>query len=322
MTTDTAIAPASAGDLNDEDAQTAFEALAAARHVPAEDAAHAVVEDPPEPTEETSAAPAAVEVPAPVPVAAAPAAASTDIWSSATPELRAAHDAALERERQRYNSDLGRQAAYQRQIQSLKDQIAGGTATPAAPAAPAATTSLRENPVIVKSLEEYAEVGLAPVLDALESANAETARIGRALASLEEDRRAGVIASQEQALTAAHPDWQQACASKDFADWLESQPASIKKIVAENGEQVVNAEDAIAMVGNFKAHFALTHPAPPVAVPVTPPAPTNLSDRRAAQLAAVTATPKGAPAAIPDGPVGGAEAAVFDHFVKKKALKG
>lgn len=335
---------APAADLNEADSAALFAEMSAAKFDPKDDPTPAVVktdEEDGEPVltpvtpEPTPAAPAADATPAPTPTPApaapAPAPAATDIWASATPELRAAHDAELARERQRYNSDIGRQAAYQTKIKSLEDEIAGRTAKPAAsaPAAPAATpTSLRDNPAIKKSLEEYPEV-VGPLLDALEPVVAENTRLGRELSTLSEDRRLGVIATQEQALDGAHPDWRDACASKDFADWLAVQPNSIKEIVKRNGEQVVDAAEAIAMVGNFKAHYALTHPAPqPVpATPATPAvpapaAPTNLSERRAAQLAAVTVTPKGAPAAVPSGAPAGDEAAVFNHFVQKKAQKG
>lgn len=326
MADPTVIAPAPAGDMSDDEANTAFEALAAARFDPTDDPTPAATPD--EPAEPTPAAPAAVVAPTPAPTVPAPAAAVTDIWQGATPELRAAHEAALARERQRYNSDLGRQAAYQNRIKSLEDEIAARVATPAATApatAAAAPVSLRETAAIKKSLEDYPEV-VGPILDALEPIVADNTRMSRDLSNLQEGRRADVIATQEQALTAAHPDWRVACGSKDFADWLGQQPQAIKQIVQRNGEQVVDAAEAIAMVGNFKAHFALTHPRTPQAVtpaiPVPVPAPTNLSARREAQLAAVTTAPKGAPVAIPDGPVGGEEAAVFAHFVAKKAKKG
>lgn len=322
---------APAADLDEAGALALFETMAAAKpnDDPIPEVAEVVDAPAEEITEETPAAPAAV-APATTttPAAAAPAAAATDIWSSATPELRAAHEAALADRDHRYQSDVGRQAAYQRQIQSLRDELAAKTATPAAPATPAATPpSLRENPVIKKSLEEYPDVGLAPVLDALDASNAENARLGRALSSIEEDRRAGFVAAQEQALTVAHPDWRAACASKDFADWLDAQPAAVKQIVERNGKEVVDAAEAAAMVGSFKAHFALTHPRPQPAAPAAPAAPataapTNLAERRDAQLRAVTTPPKGAPVAIPDGAPGGQAEAVFAHYAAKKAKKG
>lgn len=313
MTTETATAPAAAGDMTEEDAIAAFEALAAAKVEASDDD---------EPTEETPAAPAAVEVPATVPAAPAPAVAATDIWSSASPEVRAAHEADLERERQKYRSDIGRQAAHQARIKFLEEQLAARTATPAAATTTTAEApvALRERPAIKKSLEDYPEV-VGPLLDAIEPALAENESFRRELSTLSEHRRAGVIASQEQALEAAHPDWREACGSKEFADWLDVQPPAIRQIVERNGQQVVDAQEAIAMVGNFKAHFALTHPQTPPAV-IPTPAPTDLSARRAAQLAAVTSVPKGAPVAIPDGAPGGSEAALFDHFVAKKAKKG
>lgn len=310
--TDATVTAASAADMNEADALAAFGQLADAH-----ESGDPVAVESAEPETETPAAPAADEVP--TQTAAAPAAA-TDIWANATPELRAAHEAELAQRDQKYRSDIGRQAAHQREIQSLRDQLAGRAATPAAATAePAATTpSLREAPAMRKAVEDYPEV-VGPILDAFEPVIAENQRLSREMSVLTEDRRAVVQSAQETALTAAHPDWRAACGSKDFSDWLEAQPASIKKIVAENGESVVNAEDAIAMVGNFKAHWHLTHPKP-IPQPVIPtPAPTNLADRRAAQLNAVTTTPRGAPSGIPDGVAGGGDKAMFDHYAAKKA---
>lgn len=326
---DATVTAAPAADLDDAQALAAFAEFADAKTTgdpaPVEVPEPAETPATPEPAEPTAAAPAAATpAPEPAPAAAAPAAAATDIWSSATPELRAAHEAELALRDQKYRSDIGRQAAYQKKIADLEAALAQGTATPAAatPAAAAATpTSLREKPAIKKSLEDYPDV-VTPLVEEIETVLADNARMGRELSVVTEDRRARAISAQEQALTAAHPDWQAACASKDFAAWLDTQPEAIKQIVVRNGDQVVDAAEAIAMVGSFKAHWALTHPRTPQPATPAPAAPTPLDTRRAAQLAAVTSTPKGAPAALPDGPAGGGDQAVFNHFVARKAAKG
>lgn len=315
------IPAAPAADLDEAGSLALFESLSNAKT--SDDPIAAAVKPDLEDDGAAASAAAPAEVPAIVPAAAAPAAAATDIWQSATPELRAAHDAALAKERQRYSSDIGRQAAHQATIQALRDQLAARDAPPAAStASPAATpVSLRERPDIKKVTEDYPDV-VGPLLDVFEPVIAENARLGRELSTITEDRRAGVLATQEAALAAVHPDWVAACASKDFADWLAVQPDAFKQVAERNGEHIVDAAEAIAMVGNFKAHFALTHPAPvipPVVIPT--PVPT-LSARREAQLAAVTSIPKGAPAAIPDGAPGGGDQAMFDHYVQKKAQKG
>lgn len=315
-------APVAGEELNDADALAAFESFAAAKADSAED-------DDPEETPVADKTPAATQSADATPTTdttpAAPAQASAapnDIWASATPELRAAHEAALADKDHRYRSDLGRQASLQRQVQLLREQLASKSEAPAAPKEgdPAPTkTSLRENPAIKKALEDYPEVGLGPVLDAIEAQNAENERVRRELSAISEDRRASVISDQTRALTAAHPDWQAAVTSDDFKDWLSHQPKAVKEIVQRNGADIVDAEEAIAMVDAFKAHYALTHPRPPVATPSPATPPTSLSERRAAQLAAVTTAPKGGPTATPDGAPGGEAKALFDHFVAKKA---
>ena len=230
----------------------------------------------------------------------------------------------MARERQKYSSDIGRQASYLNMIQSLRDQLAGKVATPAATTAEAAATpaSLRDDPTIKKALEDYPETGIGVVVERLDQSLADNAAMRRELSAVTDDRRAGVEAAQEQALTAAHPDWVAATGSKEFSDWLTAQPASVKQIVERNGTKVVDAEEAIAMVGAFKAHFALTHPPIPQPVIPTPAVSTSLAARRAAQLEAVTTTVKGAPVAVPDGAPGGSDEALFAHYVAKKAAKG
>jgi hypothetical protein len=320
---------APAADLDEAAALALFNTMSEARFDPTDDPQPLVATADDEHADESAAAmaAAAADVPAEVPAvipAAAPAATVTDIWSSATPEVRAAHAAALEERDQKIRSDIGRQAALQRKVLLLEEQLAGRSATPAATTAETATTptSLRERPSIKKALEDYPETGIGEVVEALDLTLAENARLGRELSTITEDRRTGVMAAQEQALTAAHPDWVAATGSKEFADWLTAQPASVKQIVERNGAQVVDAEEAIAMVGAFKAHFALTHPPIPQPVIPTPAVPTPLAARRAAQLEAVTTTVKGAPVAVPDGAPGGSDEALFNHYVAKKAAKG
>lgn len=277
----------------------------------------------------------------PAPAAAAkPAAAATDIWANAPAELRDAHQRALAAADQRYRSDVGRQAAHQRRIQILEQENAelrkrgpapaasdGSTAAPTTEQPKPATTSLREDPAIKKSLEDYPEV-VGPILQVTDALEARLGEIARDVTLTREERAAQTQQAQEAALNAAHPDWREACGSQQFADWLNTQPKAIKDIVARNGENIVDAEEAISMVGNFKAHLALTQPPPPP--PPPPPArqqqnggapqPTSLEARRAAQLHAVNGgTPKGGqPAVTTDGPATGSDEAMFNHFVAKK----
>lgn len=315
-----------AEDLTPEQAQAEFEAMAAAK-APANEVtiteAPATTDATPTPETPKPAAAASAAVEEPKPAAAAPAAAAPDIWATAPAELRSAHEAEVARERQRYTSDLGRQAAHQRRIRELEDQLAQrSTATPAAATTTAPKTSLRENPAIKKTLEELPEVALGPVLDAIDAVDARSESLSRDVSSLTSASHAQFLANQKAALTAAHPDWQHATASQEFADWLAVQPAFVKEAIKRNGADIVDAEEAGNIVGNFKAHYALTHPRTQPTPPAPPaPAPTNLSERRQAQLTAVTTTPKGAPAAVPVGGPAGDDAALFNHFASKKTQR-
>lgn len=284
--------------------------------------------------ESTPAAPAAGDPPAPkpAPAAAAPAAAATDIWAKAPAELRAAHEAALASANQKYRSDIGRQAAHQRRIQLLEEELerarggkkpaaADGSSAPAAdPNAPAAPTSLRERPNVKRAIEEYPDV-VTPLVEHNEELERRLVAIESDHTLSVEERKQQTYQAQEAALDAAHPDWRVACNSREFAEWKDTQPQSIKDAIKRNGENVVDAEEAIAMVDAFKAHFARTYqpPAPQPAPPALPQ-PTSLQARRDAQLRAVTKAPASTAAAMPDGPSNDAgDKALFDHFAAKKA---
>lgn len=305
--------------------------------------------------EPAPAAPAAGAQPAQTPTtpAAAPAAAAPDIWANAPAELRDAHQRAIALADQKYRSDIGRQASYQRRIQSLEDEnkaLRTGKAaaaptgtqpqpqvTPAAqpsgqqpqPQAQPTRLRLRDDPAIKRSLEEYPDV-VEPLLGITEKLEDQLEDIRRDVSLSNEERRDQTIAAQEAALDAAHPDWRNAVRSPEFSDWLSAQPKFVKDAIERNANDITDAEEAITVMSNFKAHYALTHPtqAQPQPQPKADPAnpashqPANLNARRQAQLHAATGgrTGSNGPAAIPDGPSNDAgEDAMFNHFAAKKA---
>lgn len=287
----------------------------------------------------TSAAPAAdtngaqtTSQAQPAPAAAAPAAATTDIWANAPADLREAHNRALAAADHRYRSDIGRQAGFQRRIQVLEDEnrtLRGGTPAPAATdgtaaptTTPATNATVRDNARIKEAREAYPEV-IDPLLEGMTALEQRLDAIQGDVNLTKEERATATQEAQEAAMNAAHPDWRTACATPAFADWLNAQPKSIREIVERNGENIVDAEEAITMVGNFKAHLALTNPQPvrqqQQQQPNPAPQPTQLQQRRQAQLTAVTNAPKGGqPAAVTEGAPGGEGEALFNHFAAKK----
>lgn len=333
MTDTHAETPAPAGEVLNEEAEDALFAELASAKAPVSDDPATPVEETPTPEsddegKDKAAAPAAADPtpdPSAAPAAAAPAAAAKDIWADAPAELRAAHEEAMQRADQKYRSDIGRQASYQRRIASLEDELKAKTAAPAAAADPATKPqALREREPIKKALEDYPEV-MGPLLDALEPMQAENDDLRRTVSSLTQDRREAQISAQEQALQVAHPDWKEATSSPEFVEWLNTRPKAIREIIERNAQEIVDAEEAITVVGDFKAHYALTHPRPtpqadPKPSPAPDPAPTKLADKRAAQLKAVTSSPASKPGAIPTG-AGADDDAMFNHFVGRKAAK-
>lgn len=56
----------------------------------------------------------------------------------------------------------------------------------------------------------------------------------------------------EEKLNRFEPDWRQICASKAFAQWLETAPKSDKDAAQRNGQQVINAMEAAIVIEHFK----------------------------------------------------------------------
>ena len=269
---------------------------------------------------------------------------AVDIWKDAPEPLRLAHKAAekeLEDLRQYKRSQVGRHASYQRDIASLKDQLkekAGATGATVAPEKqgdkkpPAEGTQADQAPALPpalqRAIEEYPEVAgpLAEVLGQQAKTIEELKQNLTALAkSKDGDARERYIDAQTDALIEVHPDWLALTgfpgknfpdektrkeAADKFSAWLSKQPRYVQKAAAENGDEVVDAEAAIDLIGRYKAHLReagqTTQPANPGTPPkgATPnPAP---SAKRARQLESAsvprTPSPGVTPTGIPDDP--------------------
>lgn len=333
MTDTTAETPAPAGEVLDDAAEdNLFAEFASAKAPEIEDPETPVEETPtPEGDEKGEEKPAPADDPKPdatATPAAAPAAAAKDIWADAPAELRAAHEEALNKADQKYRSDIGRQAAHQRLIKSLEDENKAlrEAAKPAATAEPADTkpVPLRERPDIKKMLEDYPEVA-EPMVQQMEALQQQMESHSRDISSWTESRREEFYASQERALETAHPDWKAQTNRPEFVEWLNTRPQAVKDMIVKNGKNIVNADDAISVIADFKLHHPPkpqpTPQADPKVEPTPDPAPTKLADRRAAQLRSVTGSPSSKPGAIPTAAGATTDDALFNHFADRKAAK-
>lgn len=185
-----------------------------------------------------------------------------DIWATATPEQRAAFEAAqaqLKKLEQAERSNRGRLSALQRQINELT--LSGKKPDAASSAAKGAKQDEDQGDGFLASAEwkafqeEYPEVAgpMAKVIGALQ---AELTTAKKELSAIGSERRQSALEEQAQLLSEAHPDWTDVTADKGFVDWLNSQPRHIREAAARNANEIVDAEEAADVVGRYKAFRA------------------------------------------------------------------
>lgn len=315
------------------DATTTEDAAALAAAVPAEDSAEAhdalfaefaskKHEDAPalvadaddaektEPAETVAAAPAAA---ATTTDAAAKAAPAEDIWKSATPEQRAAWDAA-QQEAHALKSNAGRTPTLDREVSRLRAENAALRAGKAAPGdnAPQRLSAL---PEVKKMLEDLPEV--SPLAAQLERLAQNQDDIGRAVKDITDSRHTDALDKEEAAFNAAHTDFNSL--KPKFVEWARTQPDSIQQIAQRNGQGIVDAAEAIRLVDLFKADTGIPK-TPAAATPKpAPAAPTKLQERREAQLAAAKSTPAQKGPEISGSPSD--EEALFKLYAARKEKK-
>lgn len=189
--------------------------------------------------------------------------AGNDLWANATPEHRAAYEAAQEQIRkleQAERSNRGRLSAFQRQINELrsKAQAPAEAAPRAAPNGAGDKTEAAQPEGFLGSEEwssfqgEYPEVA-GPLAKVIGSLEARLVRQDKELQAIGGERRQVALQEQATLLAEEHPDWQQVAANAEFGDWLHSQPRHIQEAAYRNANEIVDAAEAADVVGRFKA---------------------------------------------------------------------
>lgn len=150
-------------------------------------------------------------------------------------------------------SDAARVAALQRkyEAQAQKQQAA----PPPVSAAPRADLPLQSlSPDALAHLQtDFPE--LADALATLTKANEATVlaqaeqiqQLHEAVAPLQEQQQVAYLASQYEALNAAHPDWQQVVNTGEFNQWLQQQPVAVHSILSSD-----SAADSAWLLSQFK----------------------------------------------------------------------
>ncbi|WP_022727229.1 hypothetical protein [Fodinicurvata sediminis] len=191
----------------------------------------------------------------------------TELWANATPEQRAAFEAAQqekERLQHQLRSNSGRISALQRQL----NEIQAAQANPQQQAASSEAAGQQgqgegqegegqEDGFLASEdwqsfREEYPEVA-APLEKVVGNLQAEITRQNKELSAIGQERRQSALEEQADLLSEAHPDWQEVTSNQAFVDWLNDQPRHIREAAYRNGQDIVDAEEAADVVGRFKA---------------------------------------------------------------------
>lgn len=183
-----------------------------------------------------------------------------ELWATAPAPLRetfeAERAARLKAENQVRTQD-GRLSAETRrtlQLQSERDALAQRVnASEPEEKAPVVDDTAR-----AQLRDEYPDVA-GPLLDVIGGLEQTVRSLAARDASREEQAAANnqlelqrFLAAEEQKLAEQHPDWRDTCATPAFADWAKSQPQFVWDGLQRNGNGIVDATEAAAIVQLYK----------------------------------------------------------------------
>lgn len=191
------------------------------------------------------------------------------VWADATPEQRAAYDAAQQKLRkleQAERSNRGRLSALQRQINEMNRSGPSGAASQQGAAGGQQGQQGRESEEDADGFlasddwkgfqEEYPEVA-GPLGSVIGKLQEQVTRQNKELSAIGDDRRQSALDEQETLLNEEHPDWGDVITAENgFADWIFSQPRHIQEAAQRNSDEIVDASEAADVVGRFKQFLA------------------------------------------------------------------
>jgi hypothetical protein len=216
-----------------------------------------------------------------------------DMWAGASEAQRAAYQTLVNEAaslRARAMSDSGRVSALQRQLDS-KPAVPQGAAAERKEGGDASGRAELVNEKLKQLREEYPDLA-EPIVEAFATQEARLKAIQESLDGVTQTVGAAqaerAVEQQIGALQARHPDWKQKTASPAFANWANAQPDFIKQVIVRNGQQIVDAGEASALLEQFMrdtGQFGVPK------APVVNPAQDELNARRKRQIDAAAALP-------------------------------
>tara|TARA_E500000081_G_scaffold2817_3_gene3061 strand:+ start:340 stop:1191 length:852 start_codon:yes stop_codon:yes gene_type:complete len=204
----------------------------------------------------------------------------------------------LQKERHKYNSDLGRQNAYQRQLKERDEEIARLRSSQAA------------NPGISDDRwktvkEDYPDIaeGMTALVEQTKQAHAEeVAALKQQLEPIQGQLHENYVQQQYSMLAAEHPDWEKIAASPEFNHWISTQPHNVRQMM--ESEQ---AGDAAYLLRVWKNENA----------PAIQPGNSELKQRREKQLRQAQNVPSRGGRSQQVVPPESDFNAAFDYFVEQ-----
>lgn len=237
-----------------------------------------------------------------------------DLWANATPEQKAAYEAAERRAKEldhRIKSDDGRVATYQRQVNELQAEIRRLSANKTgADSKDEGTEDLDKE--LAEVAEEYPEVA-QPFLKVINKLSGQLQEVTQHQQRQVEQQTAQQLDQNYSRLVEAHPDFTEYAASGEFQEWVHSQPKYIQDAAYRNAENIIDADEAIALVQQFKqSRETAQDPNPEPASQGQDKS--NLAAKRQKQLESGASVPSKGPGAA-SGPPEDFESA-FEYFAK------
>lgn len=182
-----------------------------------------------------------------------------DIWANATPEQRAAYEAARkdnEKLLHENKSHRGRLSALQSRINRAQPTVPRESSPGAESQSAKRAENFLESDDWKTFKEEYGEVA-APIGAAFEQVLGTVKTLESQLSAINTDRRQDAVADQEAVLDQDHADWRDVVADNEtaFVDWVNAQPRHIKEAAIRNQSEIVDAAEAADVISRFKAHI-------------------------------------------------------------------
>lgn len=207
----------------------------------------------------------------------------TDIWTNATPEQKAAFEAASKQAQaleHRLRSDDGRVARFQRERDEARKKLEA-----------VARASEEENIKTYLNSDEFRKVRadygdeMGPVFNLLEKLADRQERADANFGQINNAREEEAERKAFETLGKAAPDWEAMLGSPDFSPWLAAQPTLFQQAIEENRERLVDPQSVAAVVSRFRVHQHLQNQQQ--AQPASQP---QLDQRREKQLEGARST--------------------------------